>query len=85
MSTNSHVESDDENRHNDGIKPEVMEECGEFYGDINEEPDVRSVVNNPYYGSDIEMETLRCKTSQGNDKSREIEVIKSTKNVYYKM
>ena len=83
--TNLHLESNEENRHHDGIAPAVIEEYGEVYGDINEEPDVHSVVNNPYYGSDTEMITSRSKTSHGNNKSSEIEVIKSTKNVYYDM
>ena len=82
---NLHVETNEENRHHDGIELESIEEYGEVYGDINEEPNVHSAVNNPYYGSDIEMETSRSKTSPRNNKSRDIEVIKSTKNVYYDM
>ena len=63
----------------------MIEEYGEVYGDLNEEPDIRSVVTNPYYGLDIEMETSRSVTAHGKDKSKEVEVIKSTKNVYYNM
>ena len=82
---NLHVESHEENDRLDGIEPDVIEEYAEVYGDINEDPDVRYVVNNPYYGVDIKMETSRCKTSRGNKESKEVEVIKSTKNVYYNM
>ena len=82
---NLHVESNEENGRLDGIEPDVIEEYAEVYGDINEDPDVRSVVNNPYYGVDIKMETSRSKTSRGNKESKEVEVIKSTKNVYYNM
>ena len=63
----------------------MIEEYAEVYGDINEDPEVRSAVTNPYYGLDIKMESSSSKISHRNDKSKEIEIIKSTKNVYYDM
>ena len=46
---------------------------------------VSSVVTNSYYGIDISTETSPDQTSHGNNKSNEIERIKSTTNVYYEM
>ena len=80
-----HVEFKEEDGHHDGIGHEAIEEYVEVYGDVDEDPDVLSVANNPYYGMDVKMETSRSKRSHGNNKSKEIEVIKSTKNVYYDM
>ena len=82
---NLHLESNEENGRLDGIEPDVIEEYADVYGDINEDPDVSSVVNNPYYGLDVKIETSGSKTSRGNKELKEVEVIKSTKNVYYNM
>ena len=70
----------------DGIE-EVMGDIrdhGDIYGDPLEDMDLK-VINNPYYGDDIEMSTPEKNNTNRNINLEDTKIVKTTHNVYYEM
>ena len=66
------------------------------YGDVNEEPEFNihgnnnkdpdcNVVQNPYYGGEIEMEIMQPGKTRKNVDLNNTEIVTTTKNIYYEM
>ena len=79
-------EADDDNSNYDGIELSVDEQIGDIYGDPYEESEPPApVVQNPYYGDDIETGPSGNINSSKQKDIDKNEVITCTKNVYYEM
>ncbi len=63
-----------------GINPEP----GDIYGDINEEIEFQ-VIDNPYYGGEIELGAQRTNNARKKANLNDVEVVTSVRNIYYEM
>ena len=62
----------------------IDDNLGNIYGNPDEDLDFQ-VVQNPYYGGEIEMHPNEISSSMNNLNTNHIEVITSTQNDYYEM
>ena len=77
------IASNDDDSSYDEIQQDRVQDQGEIYGDVEEDPEFRKVTPNPYYGIDVETEHATTgRTCRG---SSQAEIITRTSNVYYEM
>ena len=57
------------------------ENTGDIYGDINEDPKLR-IIQNPYYGSEVEMDS---ENEENSPNLNNAETVTTIKNVYYEL
>ena len=72
--------------HDDGYDmveyEETNDETGNIYGEIAEDLELQTI-DNPYYGGEVDMDSVNNRGNRNNPNNDKEEIITATSNIYY--